>query len=139
MATGDSMALEPDDGAIMAQFANELAETTERPQTSQNALGAKSAELGAMGHNIRLVLGIPVTMKVILGSATLLVSDLARVEPGTVVPLDRKAGERLDIVVNGRTVAHGEMLLLDGSGSRFGIRVTDVLGAEAYICRQERT
>jgi flagellar motor switch protein FliN/FliY len=48
-----------------------------------------------------------------------------------VVPLDRKVGEPVDVVVNGRVVARGEVVVLDEDNSRFGVSLTEVIGVGA--------
>lgn len=72
---------------------------------------------------------IPVTVKVVLGSATMPVSQLTKLGRGAVIPLDRRVGEPVDVVVNGRIIARGEVVVVDEATSRFGISLTEVVGA----------
>jgi flagellar motor switch protein FliN len=65
---------------------------------------------------------------VVLGSATMPVANLVKLGRGAVVALDRRVGEPVDLVVNGRTVARGEVVVVDEDSSRFGISLTEVLG-----------
>jgi flagellar motor switch protein FliN/FliY len=67
-------------------------------------------------------------VKIVLGSATMPVANLMRLGRGAVIPLDRRVGEPVDVVVNGRVVARGEVVVVDESTSRFGIKLTDVVG-----------
>lgn len=79
-----------------------------------------------------LLMRIPVTVKVVLGTASMPISELANLEPGALIPLDRKVGEAVDITVNGRVIARGEIVVLDEATSQFGIALTeigDVVGA----------
>src|SRR5690349_3719934 len=64
---------------------------------------------GETGLSIDSVMSIPVTVQVILGTTTMPVSDLMKMSRGTIVPLDNRVGEPVDIVVNGRVVARGEL------------------------------
>ena len=81
------------------------------------------------GHpNLEMVMRIPVTVQVVLGSATLPVAPLVTLGRGAGVALDRRVGEPVDLTVNGRTVARGEVVVVDEDSSRFGISRTEVLG-----------
>ena len=81
------------------------------------------------GHpNLEMVMRIPVTVQVVLGSATMPVANLVKLGRGAVVALDRRVGEPVDLTVNGRTVARGEVVVVDEDSSRFGISLTEVLG-----------
>ena len=71
---------------------------------------------------------IPVTVKVVLGSATMPVANLTKLGRGAIIPLDRRVGEPVDVVVNGRIVARGEVVVVDEATSRFGISLTEVVG-----------
>jgi flagellar motor switch protein FliN/FliY len=56
------------------------------------------------------------------------VANVLKLGRGAVVPLDRKVGEPVDVVVNGRIVARGEVVVLDEDSSRFGVSLTEVIG-----------
>lgn len=90
--------------------------------------GAKGAP-GQRPRHLETVLQIPVSVKVVLGSATMPVSSVLKLGRGAVVPLDRKVGEPVDVVVNGRVIARGEVVVLDEDNSRFGVSLTEVIGA----------
>lgn len=72
----------------------------------------------------KLVMSIPVQMDVVIGSAEMPVSDLIGMEAGSVVMLNRKIGEPVDICVNGTKIATGEIQSLDDDPSRLGVRIT---------------
>jgi flagellar motor switch protein FliN/FliY len=78
--------------------------------------------------NLEMVMRIPVTVQVVLGSANMPVANLVKLGRGAVVPLDRRVGEPVDLMVNGRVVARGEVVVVDEDSSRFGISLTEVLG-----------
>ena len=75
-----------------------------------------------------MVMRIPVTVKIVLGSTTMPVASLVKLGRGAVIPLDRRVGEPVDVVVNGRVVARGEVVVVDEATSRFGISLTEVVG-----------
>jgi flagellar motor switch protein FliN/FliY len=75
-----------------------------------------------------MVMRIPVTVKIVLGSATMPVANLVKLGRGSVISLDRRIGEPVDVVVNGRIVARGEVVVVDEGTSRFGIKLTEVVG-----------
>ncbi|KZK81869.1 Flagellar motor switch protein FliN [Pseudovibrio sp. W64] len=81
-------------------------------------------------RNLEAVLGIPVDMQVVLGSATMPVASLLKLGRGAVIPLDHRVGEPVDIVVNGRTVARGEIVVVEDDNSRFGVSLTEIVGAK---------
>jgi flagellar motor switch protein FliN/FliY len=56
------------------------------------------------------------------------VASLVKLGRGAVIPLDRRVGEPVDVVVNGRVVARGEVVVVDEATSRFGISLTEVVG-----------
>lgn len=73
--------------------------------------------------NIDVILDVPVTLSLEVGRAQISVGKLLRLSQGSVVELDRHAGEPLDVLVNGALVAHGEIVIVN---DKFGIRLTDV-------------
>jgi flagellar motor switch protein FliN/FliY len=81
--------------------------------------------------NVEVILQIPLSVKVVLGSATLSVAALAKLGRGAVIPLDKKVGDPVDVTVNGRLVARGEVVILEDDNSRFGVSLTEVVGMPA--------
>lgn len=77
-------------------------------------------------HPVDLLAGIPVRVSVEVGSTSMSLSELAALEPGSVIALDRKVGEPLDICANGSLVARGEIVSVEG---RYGIRITELVAA----------
>jgi flagellar motor switch protein FliN len=78
------------------------------------------------GDNNALIMGLPVMLKVVLGSAKMPVATLAKLAKGSVVKLDKVIGEPVDILVNGRLIARGEVVVLNEGTSRFGVVLTQV-------------
>ena len=78
--------------------------------------------------SIDVILDVPVTLSLEVGRAQMSVGNLLRLSQGSVVELDRGAGEPLDVLVNGALVAHGEIVVVN---DKFGIRLTDVVAPPA--------
>lgn len=77
------------------------------------------------------IMRIPVTLEIVLGTARMPISELMKLGRDSVVPLDRKIGEPVDVVVNGRVIARGEVVVLDNEPDRLGVSLTEVSGAGA--------
>lgn len=77
------------------------------------------------------IMRIPVTLEIVLGTARMPVSDLMKLGRGSVIPLDRKIGDPVDVVVNGRVVARGEVVVLENEPERLGVTFTEVSGSAA--------
>ena len=71
-----------------------------------------------------MILDIPVTLSMEIGRTELPIHNLLQLNQGSVVELDRLAGEPLDVLVNGTLIAHGEVVVVN---EKFGIRLTDVI------------
>lgn len=76
------------------------------------------------GKGIEFLLDIPLTFKVELGRTRMLIKDLLQLGQGSVVELDKLAGEPMEILVNDKLIARGEVVVVN---EKFGIRVTDIL------------
>jgi len=81
--------------------------------------------------NLDTILRIPVLVQVVLGSASMPVSNLLKLGRGAVIPLDHRVGEPVDVVVNGRVVARGEVVVVEEDNSRFGVSLTEIVGSTA--------
>lgn len=75
-------------------------------------------------HNLDMILDIPVTIAMEIGRTKISIRNLLQLNQGSVVELDRLAGEPMDVLVNGTLVAHGEVVVVN---EKFGIRLTDVV------------
>jgi flagellar motor switch protein FliN/FliY len=76
-------------------------------------------------RDLEAVYDIPVTVSAVLGKATMQVSQLLKLGRGAVVELDRKLGEAIDIYVNNRLVARGEVVMVDDN--RLGVTMTEIV------------
>jgi flagellar motor switch protein FliN len=74
--------------------------------------------------NLEVILDVPVTLSMEVGRTRVPIRNLLQLNQGSVVELDRAAGEPLDVFVNGTLIAHGEVVVVN---ERFGIRLTDVV------------
>jgi flagellar motor switch protein FliN len=82
----------------------------------------------ALASNYDVIMDIPIDVQIVLGSSRMQVSGLMNLKEGAIIALDKKIGEPVDITVNGRMIARGEITVLEGDDTRFGIRLTEVLG-----------
>jgi len=80
--------------------------------------------------NLDMVLDIPVTISMEIGRTKINVRNLLQLSQGSVVELDRLAGEPMDVLVNDTLIAHGEVVVVN---DKFGIRLTDVISAEERV------
>ena len=108
-AAADGDAVDPDD--LIAEAAG-LDELTEDP-------GSASTD-----GKLETILDIPVTISMEVGRTNISIRNLLQLNQGSVVELDRVAGEPLDVLVNGTLIAHGEVVVIN---DKFGIRLTDVI------------
>jgi flagellar motor switch protein FliN/FliY len=83
---------------------------------------------GASARDLEAVYDIPVQVSAVLGRATMQVSQLLKLGRGAVVELDRKLGEAVDIYVNNRLVARGEVVMVDDN--RLGVTMTEIVKAD---------
>jgi flagellar motor switch protein FliN/FliY len=90
------------------------------------AAGAEPPPPG--GRDLDAVYDIPVQVSAVLGRATMQVSQLLKLGRGAVVELDRKLGEAVDIYVNNRLVARGEVVMVDDN--RLGVTMTEIVKAD---------
>jgi len=80
--------------------------------------------------DLNMILDIPVTISMEIGRTKISIRNLLKFNQGSVVELDRLAGEPLDVLVNGTLIAHGEVVVVN---EKFGIRLTDVITAMERI------
>jgi flagellar motor switch protein FliN/FliY len=103
-----------------------------KPAEEKGAIEVKKAELEeispdappqAQAPNLQLILDIPVPVSVELGRTSLKIQELLDLHPGAVVELDRLAGEPVDVLVNGKRIAQGEVVVV---GDVFGVRISAI-------------
>ena len=128
MSDGEDNDASMDDWAA----AMEEAGTPMEESTAGSALQAENVALdklqssGGSGEDLNLdvILDIPVTISMEIGNTKINIRNLLQLNQGSVVELDRMAGEPLDVVVNGTLIAHGEVVVVN---EKFGIRLTDII------------
>jgi flagellar motor switch protein FliN len=91
-------------------------------------LGKESVMQGEV--NLDVILDIPVTISMEIGRTRISIRNLLQLNQGSVIELDRLAGEPMDVLVNGTLVAHGEVVVVN---EKFGIRLTDVISPAERI------
>jgi flagellar motor switch protein FliN/FliY len=76
------------------------------------------------GHDLEFILDIPLELSVELGRSKMLVNDLLQLGQGSIVELNKLAGEPLEIFINRKLVARGEVVVVN---EKFGVRLTDII------------
>lgn len=125
--SADEAATSQDIGDTLDEFASEedAAEGTELAQTGGELLTPSSGEEVMHGaKDLDAVYDIPVQLSAVLGRSTMQVSQLLKLGRGAVVELDRKVGEAIDIFVNNRLVARGEVVVIE---DRLGVTMTEII------------
>ena len=100
------------------------------PKAEFNDLQDGGADAAARDVNLEVILDVPVTLSMEVGRTRIPIRNLLQLNQGSVVELDRAAGEPLDVFVNGTLVAHGEVVVVN---DKFGIRLTDVISPAERI------
>ena len=106
-----------------------VAQAEVQPVTLDNLKADTSADT-KQDVNLDVVLDVPVTLSMEVGRSRISIRNLLQLNQGSVVELDRAAGEPFDIYVNGTLIAHGEVVVVN---ERFGIRLTDVISPAERI------
>ena len=124
----------PNDGmddwaAAMAEQA--IAESGDAQPVALPELSDEAAPLSAEEkRKLDTILDIPVTISMEVGRSQISIRNLLQLNQGSVIELDRLAGEPLDVLVNGTLIAHGEVVVVN---EKFGIRLTDVISPSERI------
>jgi len=87
---------------------------------------------GSSDVNLDMILDVPVTLSLEIGRTKMPIRTLLQLNQGSVIELERGAGEPLDVYVNGTLIAHGEVVVIN---DRFGMRLTDVVSPSERIRR----
>lgn len=93
----------------------------EPPKTASRAPGS------ALNANLDLIMDIPIDVQIVLGTSRMQVSGLMNLNEGATIALDKKIGEPVEIMVNGRRIARGEITVLENDDTRFGVRLIEVM------------
>jgi flagellar motor switch protein FliN/FliY len=108
-----------------------IAGAQELPRASfQNLANDPNAMRSDGEQGLDVILDVSVTLSMEVGRARIPIRNLLQLNPGSVVELERAAGEPLDIYVNGTLIAHGEVVVIN---DRFGVRLTDVVSPTERI------
>ena len=116
--------MENDSPTPESEQGTENAGAESAPQYSPDELKDSAAAPANADVNLDLVLDIPVDVSLRVGSANISIRDLVSLVEGSVVALDQDAGEPMDVLVNGRLIARGEIVIVD---DQYGVRLTDVI------------
>lgn len=106
---------------------NKATPNSDSTPPDETELQADEPDPSAMLSELKAVYDIPVRLSAVLGRSTMQVSQLLKLGRGAVVELDRKVGEAIDIYVNDRLVARGEVVVLD---ERLGITMTEIIKSD---------
>ncbi len=140
------MSDDDNDNVDQGNMADEWAAAMEEQVTEESSDGGTEAEpidledFGETGGGIAtgvegrpdldVILDIPVSISMEVGSTAITIRNLLQLNQGSVIELDRLAGEPLDVLVNGTLIAHGEVVVVN---EKFGIRMTDVISPSERI------
>jgi flagellar motor switch protein FliN/FliY len=103
-----------------------------RPAQSVDLDELKDDSVPVTDPKLDVILDIPVTLTMEVGGTEIAIRNLLQLSQGSVIELDRVAGEPLDVKVNGTLIAHGEVVVVN---DRYGIRLTDVISPQERIRR----
>lgn len=121
----DQAAMADDWAAAMAEQAGASGEKAEF-QTFEEG----GRPTGDEDVNLDVILDIPVTVSLEIGRTRLPIRNLLQLNQGSVVELDRLAGEPMDVLVNGTLIAHGEVVVVN---EKFGVRLTDIISPQERV------
>lgn len=135
MAEDDGITAE--DFGLGADFDQALADATTAPKGNPNASNSKKGDSSQGGgapesdrlaradfSKLKMILDVPLKVSVELGRTKMLVNDLLQLGQGSVIELDKIAGEPMEILINDKLVAMGEVVVVN---EKFGVRLTDVV------------
>jgi flagellar motor switch protein FliN/FliY len=124
-----------DDNDVVDDSADDWADAMNEQETAEAVSPDPLEETGGVDgsiHNEKLdvILDIPVSLSMEVGRTQIPIRNLLQLTQGSVVELDRLAGEPLDVMVNGTLIAHGEVVVIN---EKYGIRLTDVMSPHERI------
>ncbi|MGX5173500.1 flagellar motor switch protein FliN [Aliikangiella sp. IMCC44653] len=110
----------------MNEQAESESQSAEMPQLEEDEGSSQSVD----NEKLDVILDIPVSLSMEVGRTQIPIRNLLQLTQGSVVELDRLAGEPLDVMVNGTLIAHGEVVVVN---EKYGIRLTDVMSPSERI------
>jgi flagellar motor switch protein FliN/FliY len=136
-STGDSRDMTADwAAALEEQRSVETAQRRsfhgENVRSSLNEKGAFSAhsDSSAQGLGIEMLLHIPVEVSVVLGETKMLVNDLVQLGQGSIIELNKLAGDKMDLLVNDRLLGRGEVVVIN---EHFGVKLAEIISPQDRI------
>ena len=119
-------------GDALSEQADAEADETDAGAAAASAFSTLESDRGDSSNKVDLdvLLDIPVTLQLEIGRAKVSIRNLLSYTQGSVVEMDRLAGEPLDLLVNGTLIAHGEVVVIN---DKFGVRLTDVVSPQDRI------
>ena len=120
-------------GQIKENVLNEIAETQSQIQSVQFSQLTSMGTDGIKGEgrrNLDLILDISVPVSVELGHTNMLIKDILALSQGSIVELDKVAGTPVDLLVRGKLLAQGEVVVVD---ENFGVKITNICGSEELV------
>ncbi len=112
------------------EVAKEWEETEKPEKAALYQLKDDGGERSNLSPQLDVILDIPVSISMEVGNTEITIRNLLQLNQGSVIELDRLAGEPLDVMVNGTLIAHGEVVVVN---EKFGIRLTDVVSPSERI------
>lgn len=101
-------------------------DNVELPTLSEDSMTGGAAP----GINLDSLMDVPVTLSVMIGKCKMPIKELLALNKGAVVELDKEVSEPLDLLVNGKLFAHGEVVV---SGDKFGLRLVDIVSSSERL------
>ena len=126
------MSEETNTGNEDAQVVNqdELAAQMQAALDAEEGAAATETAMDSGSPDLDVILDIPVELSVEVGTTSITIRNLLKLNQGSVIELDKLAGEPLDVLVNGTLIAHGEVVMVN---DKLGIRMTDVISPSERI------
>ncbi len=116
--------------ALKEQSESENIETAEFNELVQQAEEPVKTNVSEEDIKLDVILDVPVTVSMEIGRTQVNIRNLLQLNQGSVIELDRFAGEPMDVLVNGTLIAHGEVVVVN---DKFGIRLTDVISPSERV------
>ena len=123
------------DGMPYGQFQQQQQFKQTQPMTDMSSVKFPQLDTGIVQGNfgdISLLLDVPMTLTVELGRTSRLVQEILGLGEGSIIELDKLAGEPVDLLVNGKLIAKGEVVVID---ENFGVRITDIVSPDERLLR----
>ncbi|PID43296.1 MAG: flagellar motor switch protein FliN [Gammaproteobacteria bacterium] len=127
---GSEAAVEDEWAAAMAEAEEAEKKVQAEPAPLENFDNQPAVSPPEGAPDLDVILDIPVTISMEVGNTQIAIRNLLQLNQGSVIELDRLAGEPLDVLVNGTLIAHGEVVMVN---EKFGIRLTDVISQSERI------